>query len=119
MLSTSSSPTTEVGWVGSCPTGQHRAGTPDVRGAFVAGYAGLRARKFTPRVPNFATSSLGRGAFAKTSSLHVISNSSKPAATTVAWSSASSRAPAIQLVHKSMLAFADSGTGRSTVMSAT
>jgi hypothetical protein len=40
-----------------------------------------------------------------------------PAATTVAWSSASSRAPAIQPFHKSMLRLAPSPTGFCTRMS--
>jgi hypothetical protein len=79
---------------------------------------GLNARKFTPRVPNSSASLEGRAAPSKTFFRQVTSNPSNPAATTVAWSSASSRAPAIQLVQRSMSRFAPSGTSRSTVMSA-
>ena len=77
---------------------------------------GLRARKLMPSVPKFAAL-LDCGAPLKTSARQVISNATKPAATTVAANSASSRAPAIQPVHKSMFRLALSGTGFCTRMS--
>ena len=79
-------------------------------------YRGLVARKLTPIVWKFAALELC-GAPLKTSAFHVISKPSKPAASTTALSSASSRAPAIQPVHKSMLALDSSGTGVCTMMS--
>jgi len=80
--------------------------------------SGFVARKFTPRVPKYATSLLGTAAPSNTFFFHVISKPWNPAATTVASSAASSSAPAIQLVHKSMSPFAPSGISFSTVMSA-
>ena len=77
---------------------------------------GLVARKLMPTVPN-ALALDACGAPLKTSAFQVISNSEKPAATTVASSSASSRAPAIQPVHRSISFLAPSGTSRSTRMS--
>ena len=55
-----------------------------------------------PTVPNCAALD-DCGAPAYTSTREVISNPTNPAATTVAWSSASSRAPAIQPFQRSML----------------
>jgi hypothetical protein len=77
---------------------------------------GLRARKLIPTVPNFAALD-ACGAPANTSARQVISKSTNPAATTVAWSSASSRAPAIHPFQRSMFRLALSGTVRSTRMS--
>ena len=77
---------------------------------------GLVARKLMPTVPN-ALALDACGAPSKTSAFQVISNSVKPAATTVASSSASSRAPAIQPVQRSIFFFAPSGTSRLTRMS--
>ena len=74
------------------------------------------ARKLTPTVPNWAALD-ACGAPAKTSSLQVTSKSTKPAATTVAPSSASSRAPAIQPFQRSMSRLAASGTALVTRMS--
>ena len=82
-----------------------------------APYRESRARKLIPSVPNDAALD-ACGAPANTSSRQVISNPSNPAATTVASSSASSRAPAIQPVQSSMRSLAFSGTARVTRMSA-
>jgi hypothetical protein len=78
--------------------------------------AAFRARKLMPTVPNFAALP-ACGAPLKTSARQVISKSTKPAATTVARSSASSRAPAIQPFQRSTFRVALSGTGFSTRMS--
>ena len=67
-------------------------------------------------VPNLAALD-ACGAPLKTSPRPVISNPTKPAATTVAWSSASSRAPAIHPFQRSMSRIASSGTGFATRMS--
>ena len=77
---------------------------------------GLVARKLMPTVPN-ALALDACGAPSKTSAFQVIANSAKPAATTVASSSASSRAPAIQPVQRPICFFAPSGTSRLTRMS--
>ena len=66
---------------------------------------GLVALKLMPTVPN-ALALDACGAPSKTSAFQVIAESVKPAATTVASSSASSRAPAIQPVHRPMFFFA-------------
>src|SRR5690606_25614812 len=86
--------------------------------AFSAPFTGLRARNVMPNVPKSAAL-VCCGAPAKTSACQVISKSTKPAATTVACSSASSRAPAIQPVHRSIRCLAVSGTARCTRISAT
>jgi hypothetical protein len=70
-----------------------------------------------PSVPNLAALDCW-GAPAKTSFLQVISKSVNPLATTVAWSSSSRRAPAIQPVQRSILRFAPSETAFRTAMSA-
>ncbi len=70
---------------------------------------GFRARKLIPSVPKLAALD-DCGAPLKTSACQVISKSTKPAATTVSISSASSRVPAIQPVHRSILLLALSGT---------
>jgi hypothetical protein len=57
------------------------------------------------------------GAPANTLSFHVISKPMKPAEVTTCSSSASSRAPAIQPVHKSIFFLADSDTGLLTRIS--
>ena len=62
----------------------------------------LWARKFIPTVPNCAALEAW-GAPPKTSARQVISNPTNPAATTVAFNSASSRAPAIQPFQRSTL----------------
>jgi TIR domain-containing protein len=77
---------------------------------------GLVARKLIPTVPN-APALDACGAPSKTFAFQVISNSLKPAATTVDWSSASSRAPAIHPVQRSTFFFAPSGTSRLTRIS--
>ena len=78
---------------------------------------GLIARKLIPTVPN-ALALDACGAPSKTLAFQVISKSANPAANTVDCSSASSRAPAIQPVHRSIFLFAPSGTSRLTRMSA-
>ena len=83
------------------PNGQHG---PPLR-------QGLAARKLIPTVPN-APALDACGAPSKTLAFQVISKSVKPAATTVDWSSASSRAPAIQPVQRSTFFFAPSGTSQ-------
>jgi hypothetical protein len=82
-----------------------------------ASVQGLVALKLIPTVPN-ALALDACGAPSKTSAFQVISKSVKPAATTVDCSSASSRAPAIQPVQRSIFLFAASGTARLTRMSA-
>lgn len=77
---------------------------------------GFLARKLIPTVPNFAALD-ACGAPANTSARQVMSKPTNPAATTVARSSASSRAPAIHPFQRSMLRLAPSGTVRSTRMS--
>ena len=69
-----------------------------------------------PLVPKLAAED-ACGAPSKTSARQVISKSVNPDAATTAASSASSRAPAIQPVQRSMSCFASSGTGLSIVMS--
>lgn len=69
-----------------------------------------------PNVPNSAALD-ACGAPAKTSALDVISNPTNPAATTVAWSSASSRAPAIHPFQRSMFRLPPGPTGFCTRMS--
>ena len=76
----------------------------------------FRARKLIPKVPNFAALP-SCGAPLKTSARQVISKSTKPAATTVACSSASSRAPAIHPFHKSMFRLAPAPNGFCTRIS--
>jgi len=83
----------------------------------VDGDSGFLALKFTPSVPNF-TAAVSWGVSWKTSLRHVSSNPSKPASVTTAASSASSRAPAIQPVQRSMSLFASSGISFCTMMSA-
>ncbi len=78
---------------------------------------GLFARKLIPVVPKEAAEELC-GAPLKTSLLQVISKFSKPAASMTAASSASSRAPAIHPVQRSMFLLAPSGTSLATIMSA-
>ena len=70
-----------------------------------------------PTVPNCAALD-DWGAPLKTSARQVISNPTNPAATTVAFNSASSRAPAIHPFQRSMSRFALSGTAFSTRISA-
>src|SRR5919199_2737986 len=69
--------------------------------AHSASLAALRALKVMPTVPK-ASALLACAAPRNTSAFQVIAKSTRPAATTVASSSASSRAPAIQPVHKSI-----------------
>jgi hypothetical protein len=69
-----------------------------------------------PTVPNWAALD-ACGAPLNTSTRQVISKPTKPAAATVAWSSASSRAPAIQPFHRSMFRLAPSPTAFWTRMS--
>ena len=76
----------------------------------------LRARKLMPTVPNWAALD-DCGAPLKTSARQVISNPTNPAATTVACSSASSRAPAIHPFHRSTSRLALCGTAFCTRMS--
>ena len=78
----------------------------------------LFALKLIPRVPNWAALDCS-GAPLNASPLHVISKSTKPASRTTDSSSASSRAPAIQPVQRSIRSFADSGTAFWTRMSPT
>src|SRR5215218_1209407 len=76
----------------------------------------LRARKLIPRVPKFSALP-ACGAPLKTSLRQVTSKLLKPVVTTVASSSASSRAPAIHPVQRSILRLALSGTAFCTRMS--
>jgi hypothetical protein len=69
--------------------------------------------KLIPTVPNFAALELC-GAPSKTGARHVIWKPSNPAASTIASSSPSRRAPAIQPVHSSTFRFAASETGLCT-----
>jgi hypothetical protein len=78
--------------------------------------AAFLARKLMPNVPNFSALPAW-GASLKTSLRQVISNPTKPAATTVTSSSASSRAPAIHPVQSSILRLALSGTAFCTRIS--
>jgi len=77
---------------------------------------GFRARKLIPFAPKAAALD-SCGAPLNTSAFQVISKSVKPVATTVACSSASSKAPAIQPVHRSRSALTESGTSLETRMS--
>lgn len=76
-------------------------------------FYGFRVRKLIPTVPNLSALD-ACSAPANTSAFQTISKSVKPAETTVASSSASSRAPPIQPVRRSILCFALSGTSRFT-----
>ena len=78
--------------------------------------AALRARKLIPSVPNCAALE-ACGASAYTSTRDTISKFTNPAATTVACSSVSTRAPAIHPFHKSMSRLAPSPTSLCTIMS--
>ena len=78
---------------------------------------GLRARKLIPWVPKLAALDCW-GAPSNTLARQVISKSTKPVPSTTSFSSASSRAPAIQPVHKSICFLASSGTSIWTSISA-
>lgn len=71
---------------------------------------GFIARKLIPKVPKLAAL-LDCGASLNTSAFQVTSKSLKPAESTKFSSSTSSRAPAIQPVHKSIFCLALIGTG--------
>jgi hypothetical protein len=74
---------------------------------FICILSGFLAMKLIPIVPKSAALE-DCGAPLNTSPRQVISKSTKPAAATAAFSSASSRAPAIQPVQRSMLALVSS-----------
>ncbi len=102
------------------PPADRWTGTSQLNAAIAAVHssssAAFLARKLMPKVPNFSALP-ACGASLKTSLRQVISKPTKPAATTVTSSSASSRAPAIHPVQRSILRLALSGTAFCTRMS--
>ncbi len=86
------------------------------KSVYAAMHHGFLARKLMPTVPN-ASALEACGAPANTLAFQGISKSTNPADVTTLASSASSRAPAIHPVHKSIFSLADAGTALLTRIS--
>jgi hypothetical protein len=95
------------------------ADEPGQTGIWVLLHArGFMARYATPWVPNAAALEALGAPENVSQRCGLNSTSTSPTVSMIAFISASSRAPAIQPVQRSMLSFAESGTARATTMSA-